>query len=174
MTTSTAERGPRAASPTAIVATPPSPAQKAKPRATPPAPPPATLMATQLITPPGRFLTYFFIRQPSRWVKICIQDINYVEARKNYCKIVTRNGSHLTIVTLKRMAEILPSAEFCQIHRAFIVAVDWVSSFDNTSVYGPDQMLPIGENYRQALKNRFPLIGELARRQKCLPHVPVL
>jgi DNA-binding LytR/AlgR family response regulator len=64
------------------------------------------------------------------------------------------------------MTEILPTAKFCQIHRAFIVAVYWIGSFDNTSVYGTDQTLPIGENYRQALKNKFPLIGEIARRSE--------
>jgi DNA-binding LytR/AlgR family response regulator len=123
----------------------------------------ATRIATQ---PAQRPLAYFFIRHQGRWVKIRVRDIHYLEARKNYCKIAAKTGACLTIVTLKRMAEILPAAEFCQIHRAFIVAIDWISSFDNTSVYGPDQTLPIGENYRQALKNRFPLIGEIARRSE--------
>lgn len=141
----------------AIITTLPTSTLKARPRTTPPAAP---------INPPGRPLTYFFIRQPGRWVKICAQEINYVEARKNYCKIVTKTGNLLTIVTLKRVAEILPAAEFCQIHRAFIVAVDWVTSFDRASVYGHDQILPIGETYRQALKNRFPLIGEVVRRSE--------
>jgi DNA-binding LytR/AlgR family response regulator len=121
----------------------------------------------RMATPPTqRPLAYFFIRHQGRWVKIRVREIHYLEARKNYCKIVTTSGAFLTIVTLKRMTEVLPSAEFCQIHRAFIVAIDWISSFDNTSVYGAEQTLPIGENYRQTLKNRFPLIGELARRQK--------
>ena len=103
---------------------------------------------------------YFFIRTGGRFVKIRIRDIDYMEARKNYCKIVTKTGNYLTIVTLKRMMEILPPGEFCQIHRAFIVAVDWINSFDRAVVYGPDHTLPIGETYRGELKKRFTLIGE--------------
>ena len=110
-------------------------------------------------TPPGP-LNYFFIRHQGRFLKIRIRSIDYIEARKNYCRIVTKTGAFLTIVTLKRMAEILPSTDFCQIHRAFIVAVDWINSFDRDVVYGPDQTLPIGETYRPMLKKRFTLIGE--------------
>jgi DNA-binding LytR/AlgR family response regulator len=66
----------------------------------------------------------------------------------------------MTIVTLKRMVKLLPPDEFCQIHRAFIVSLNWITAFDVKLVYGPDQMLPIGETYRKTLSSRVLPVGE--------------
>jgi DNA-binding LytR/AlgR family response regulator len=107
-----------------------------------------------------RPLVFFFIRHQGRNLKIRVADIDYIEARKNYCKIVTKKGAFLTIVTLKRMAEFLPPDEFCQIHRATIVSLDWLTAFDGHFVYGPSGKLPIGETFRRVLAQRVLLVGD--------------
>jgi DNA-binding LytR/AlgR family response regulator len=107
----------------------------------------------------GKFPLFFFIRHERRNLKIRVADINYIEARKNYCRIVTKSGAFLTMATLKSIESILPPEEFCRIHRAFIVSLDWIASFDHGAVYGPDQQLPIGELYRPALLQRVLIVG---------------
>jgi DNA-binding LytR/AlgR family response regulator len=114
-------------------------------------------------------LAFFFIRHQGRNVKIRVPEIDFIEARKNYCKIVTKNGAFLTIVTLKRMTEILPPDEFCQIHRTFIVSLHWLRAFDRAGVYGPDQTLPIGEVYRQGLIESVLVIGDEWRKSRDIP-----
>jgi len=109
---------------------------------------------------PSNHQPFFFIRHQGRNLKIRVADIDYIESRKNYCKIVTKSGAFMTIVTLKRMVKLLPPDEFCQIHRAFIVSLNWITAFDVKLVYGPDQMLPIGETYRKTLSSRVLLVGE--------------
>jgi DNA-binding LytR/AlgR family response regulator len=103
--------------------------------------------------------TYIFIRHEGRNIKIELSDIRYIEARKNYCKIATKDASYLIIVTLKRMVELLPAAAFCQIHRAFIVSLDWIKAFDTGNVYDAEQTVPIGPDYRQSLYGRVQVIG---------------
>jgi two-component system, LytTR family, response regulator len=102
---------------------------------------------------------FIFIRHEGRCLKINFKDIHYIEARKNYCKFATTSGNYLALVTLKRIEAVLPFQGFCRIHRAFIVSLDWIESFDQQRVYGPDQMLPIGETYRKTFASRFVLVS---------------
>jgi DNA-binding LytR/AlgR family response regulator len=102
---------------------------------------------------------FFFIRHQGCYLKIQVADIHYIEARKNYCRIVTHSGTFQTIVTLKRMAEILPPDTFCRIRRKFIVSLDWITTFDETTVSGKGMCLPIGEMYHQGFVKRLRVIG---------------
>jgi DNA-binding LytR/AlgR family response regulator len=109
--------------------------------------------------------SFFFIRHQGRYLKINHKDIHYIEARKNYCKFATTGGNYLALVTLKRMEAVLPTQEFCRIHRAFIVSLDWISSFDSAAVYGRDAQLPIGDTYRRSLHRCVLLLGEEGKKR---------
>jgi DNA-binding LytR/AlgR family response regulator len=113
----------------------------------------------------GKRLGYFFVRHDGRHLKIVTREILHIESRRNYSLITTRTGAVLALITLKRLEELLSPEEFCRIHRAYIVSLDWINSFDNTTVYGKDQMLPIGETYRRELLNRVTVVGEQTRRK---------
>lgn len=113
----------------------------------------------------GTSPAYFFVRQQGKWQKIVVQDILFVEARKNYCKISTSRGDVTALITLKRLEALLSPAGFCRVNRAFIVAFDWIASFDRQFVYGPAHKIPIGEVYRTAFTERLLLLGEETKEQ---------
>jgi DNA-binding LytR/AlgR family response regulator len=94
---------------------------------------------------------FFFIRNNGRNEKVIIDDIQYIMASKNYTKIVTKDKTHLAMVSLKQYEELLPPSIFVRIQRGCIVSLKWVESFDQHFVYGPGQQLPIGDMYRGAL-----------------------
>jgi two-component system LytT family response regulator len=100
---------------------------------------------------PIKQLTHFFIRHEGKHVRINATEICYIEARKNYSRIVTVSGVYFTLVPLKRFEALLPSADFQRIHRAFLIALSWMKAFDLRHVYGQGETLPIGETYRQVL-----------------------
>jgi DNA-binding LytR/AlgR family response regulator len=102
----------------------------------------------------------FYIRHKGRNIKILFADIHYIEAMKNYSKISTKKGNFLALATLKGFEVLLPPSQFCRIHRAYVVSLEWITAFDIRTVYGPDQLLPIGKNYRMSLQDRVLLIGE--------------
>ena len=81
-------------------------------------------------------------------------------AAETLFKIVTEKESYLVLLPLKRFETWLPAAEFCRIHRAFIVALSWINSFDTSNVYGPAQSLPIGELYRGHLQTQLTVISD--------------
>jgi DNA-binding LytR/AlgR family response regulator len=112
---------------------------------------------------PTKKLTSFFIRHQGKNVRINVAEIYYVEARKNYSRIVTASGVYFAICTLKRMEKLLPRTDFQRIHRAYIVALAWIKAFDTTQVHGETETVPIGEMYRQSLLVAVTLVGDLRK-----------
>jgi DNA-binding LytR/AlgR family response regulator len=96
--------------------------------------------------------SFFFIRHEGRNVKVDFREILYIEARKNYTRLVMENRpTIMVLVTLKQWERVLPATAFCRIHRGYIVSIDKVQSFDNKFVYLGGERISIGEQYRGAL-----------------------
>ncbi|HVU94357.1 MAG TPA: LytTR family DNA-binding domain-containing protein [Puia sp.] len=111
---------------------------------------------------------YFFIRHEGKHLKIKLTDITYIESRKNYSLIRLRNGGrYMALVTLTRIEETLPAKDFCRVHRAFIVSLDWLSSFDRRLAIGEDgAQVPIGDTYARLLEARVLLLNEVRDRRR--------
>jgi DNA-binding LytR/AlgR family response regulator len=98
--------------------------------------------------------SFFFIRHEGRFVKVDFRHILYIEARKNYTRLVLEERpTALVLVTLKQWERLLPRDLFCRVHRGYIVSIDKVVSFDNKYVYLPGEKITIGEQYRNALSD---------------------
>ncbi len=102
---------------------------------------------------------FVFIRDSGRNVKLDLQRILYVEARKNYSYLVTTEKNFMVLTPLKDWAFFLPQHSFCRIHRAYIVAIDKILSFDRKFVYLPGAELAIGEQFKNALSEKVIVIG---------------
>ena len=96
--------------------------------------------------------SFFYIRHEGRNVKIDFQDVLYIEARKNYTRLVMDNRpTMMVLITLKQWERVLPREVFCRIHRGYIVSIEKVQSFDNKYAYMAGEKISIGEQYRGAL-----------------------
>lgn len=104
---------------------------------------------------------YFFIRVDGRYVKISFQDIVYMEACRNYVKLVTENKSHLVLFSMKRMEQVLPSY-FRRIHKSFIVSIDKITGFDSERVYLGNKELPVGQQYKNELERAVVILNDVA------------
>ena len=111
--------------------------------------------------------SFFFIRHEGRNVRIDFQEILYIEARKNYTRLVMEERpTVMVLVTLKQWERVLPRDLFCRIHRGYIVSVGKLLSFDNKYVYLPGERISIGEQYRTALPQVVTvLVNESARKE---------
>ena len=75
-----------------------------------------------------------YIRCARTHVRLDFEDIVYVEALANYVRFHTPDRSHMTIITMKRLAERLPSEKFFRINRSTIINKSWIASFDSSTV----------------------------------------
>jgi two-component system LytT family response regulator len=117
--------------------------------------------------------SFFFIRQDGRNVKVDFRNILYIEARKNYTRLVMVERSAMVLITLKQWERILPSQLFCRVHRGYIVSVERILSFDNKYVYLPGMNIAIGEQYRNALPSTVLIVASEAPRKDVLSDLEV-
>lgn len=98
------------------------------------------------------------IKQGHDKVKIQISDIVYLEAMKDYTRVVMAGGQYLVLTTLSALQEKLPPERFIRIHRSYIVNQDRVTGVASTKVQIGEEELPVGKFYKQALKGMLPLL----------------
>jgi len=105
-----------------------------------------------------------FVKVDYRLVRISISDIRYIESQSEYLKLYMANGPALMVLmSIKRMAEILPSDKFVRIHRSFIVNMAHAIEISRLRVkMDAETLLPIGDSYKddalEFINNR--LIGK--------------
>lgn len=94
---------------------------------------------------------YLYIKVNGRLQKVFYADIVYAESMRDYIKIVTVKETHVTHLTMKAFADILPADIFIRVHRSFIVNTTYIRSVGKKEITVNDFKIPVGDNYRQNL-----------------------
>lgn len=86
-------------------------------------------------------------------MKIDLDQVEYIENLGDYLRIYLANQKPvMTLMTLKTIAEKLPSDKFARIHRSYIVPLRKIISIVNQKVKLSSQHeLPIGDSYLESL-----------------------
>ncbi|MEO7394047.1 MAG: LytTR family DNA-binding domain-containing protein, partial [Chitinophagaceae bacterium] len=92
--------------------------------------------------------SFLYFRADRKMVKVFFNEILFIEALKDYIKIVTHNKAIVTKYVLTTLAELLPSDEFLRIHKSYIVAINKIESFNAESIQIAKHELPIGRLYK--------------------------
>ena len=99
-----------------------------------------------------------FVRHKDNMVKIFIEDILYIEAERNYCRIFTKNKEYLLSTTLKIMEDKLPARYFIRVHRSFIVNLAQVDEVAENHVIIALKAIPLSHTLRDELLKRIQTI----------------
>ena len=92
-----------------------------------------------------------FIKSDYKIVRIYIQDICYIESMSEYVKIFMEGQERpiVTLITLKRLMEILPKNIFMRVHRSFLVNLFKVKEISRMRiVMDKETYIPVGESYK--------------------------
>jgi len=92
-----------------------------------------------------------FVKADYRIVRISIADIRYIESQSEYLRLYMASGQNLMVLmSIKRMAELLPADRFIRIHRSYIVNMAHVSEIAKLRIKMDAQTyLPIGDLYKE-------------------------
>lgn len=93
---------------------------------------------------------FFFVKADGGLVKIFFEEILFIEALKEYVKIVTKEKSVITYHTISGMEEKLPAGKFYRIHRSYIVNINAITSIEGFNIKIGKQDIPISRNERDA------------------------
>lgn len=105
---------------------------------------------------------YLFVPVNKKYIKICLNDILYIESRRDYVFIKTINKEVETHQTISYMEDRLPSADYLRIHRSFIINMQKIDSWSHSEVELAGTQIPIGRTYKnhtlKVLKERSEVI----------------
>jgi DNA-binding LytR/AlgR family response regulator len=93
---------------------------------------------------------FFFVKADGGLVKIFFEKILFIEALKEYVKIVTTEKPVITYHTISGLQEKLPAGNFYRIHRSFIVNIKAVTGIETNAVKIKEHELPVSRNVRDA------------------------
>ncbi len=92
-----------------------------------------------------------FVRSHDKMVKVNLDDILYIEAERNYCKIHCKNKEHLLVTTLKDLEEKLTGNILLRIHRSFIVNLSHIDEIATSHVVIAKKAIPISADLKKQL-----------------------
>jgi DNA-binding LytR/AlgR family response regulator len=94
---------------------------------------------------------YIIIKADKKFHKVFFHDILYIESMDDFIRIHTVNQKLDCYERLVGMEGKLPGDKFLRIHRAYIVNLDKIDTFTNSSVEIGGRILVIGKKYRERI-----------------------
>lgn len=91
---------------------------------------------------------FIFVKTEYKIQKIYLNDILYIEGLKDYISIFTKTERIITLLSMKKMEETLPSPEFMRVHKSYIIAIDKIESIERSRITIGDKLIPVGDTYR--------------------------
>lgn len=97
----------------------------------------------------------FFIKEGDEYIKVLVNDIDYIEGMKDYSKIVCGNNFYMALKSLKSIENSLLDYGFLRIHKSFIVPLEKIVQYNGKCVLINKHEVPVGNSYRNSLKQFF-------------------
>jgi len=97
--------------------------------------------------------SFIFVKSEYRQVKIEFSEVLYIEGLKDYVKIYLKDHPKpiLTLMSLKKLEEELPSEDFMRVHRSYIVALGKIEAIERNHIVIGNQQIVIAPNYKKTL-----------------------
>jgi len=92
---------------------------------------------------------FIFVKTEFRLQKVTLSDILYIEGMGDYLKIVTANEKIMTLLSFKKIEEMLHSSRFCRVHKSFIVSIDHIISIEKNHIRIAERSIPLSETYKK-------------------------
>ena len=105
------------------------------------------------VSKPEKKQEFFFVKSEYKQIKINFSEILYIEGLKDYVKIYLKDNPKpiLTLMSLKKLEEELPSENFMRIHRSFIIGLDKIETIERNHIVIGKEQIAIAPNYKDLL-----------------------
>lgn len=92
---------------------------------------------------------YLFVKSNKLLKKVVLTDILFVESMENYVVIQTHVSKEVVYMSLKTLLEHLPTQQFLQVHRSFIVNKPMVQAIEGNQLLIGNHKIPVARNLRE-------------------------
>src|SRR3569833_743519 len=98
---------------------------------------------------PANTAPYIFVKANGKLEKIAFADILFLEAMENYVAIYLEGKKIVTHSTIKSMLEKLPSNQFIQTHKSYVVAIDKIRTIEGNTLHVQSYKVPMSKYLRE-------------------------
>lgn len=93
---------------------------------------------------------HLFVKSEYKLMRIKLSDIKYIESMHEYVRIHLINDKPvMTLVSMKSIAEQLPTEKFMRVHRSYIVNLERIKVIErNRIIFENDVNIPVSEQYK--------------------------
>ena len=84
--------------------------------------------------------------------KIVLVSIHWIEAMGDYVKIVTPKKKFIVLSSMKSIQERLPKLHFFRCHKSYIINLEEVSNYSQTTIFLKNKSIPLSRNKKKEFK----------------------
>ena len=84
--------------------------------------------------------------------KIVLASIQWIEAMGDYVKIVTPKKKFIVLSSMKSIQERLPKLHFFRCHKSYIINLEEVSNYSQTTIFLKKKSIPLSRNKKKEFK----------------------
>lgn len=94
--------------------------------------------------------SFVYLKVDRNMQKFLVHEILFLESWKDYVKVFLMNGKHYLVKhSISSLETMLSDHSFLRVHRSFMISLDKVTGFNNSSLSLGKQEVPIGRLYKQ-------------------------
>ncbi len=95
---------------------------------------------------------HVIIKSNKKYYQILLDDLLYIEAVGNYCKIVTEQEELTIREKISDLLTLFPKDHILQVHKSFLVAKRKIKSVEGNRIFINGHIVPIGKVYKINVK----------------------
>jgi two-component system, LytTR family, response regulator len=91
---------------------------------------------------------FIFVKTEYKLQRVPHADILFIEGGKNYITIHTPKERILSLMTLSKIEEMLPTPQFLRVHKSWLVSINKIDSVERQRIFIGKVIIPIGDTYK--------------------------
>lgn len=96
---------------------------------------------------------HLFIKSEYKIVRIDLDKILFIEGMREYVRIHLENAKPvMTLLSLKKIEQKLPSIRFMRVHRSYIVNLDKITIIEKSRIVFDKVYIPVSEQYKKVFQ----------------------
>lgn len=96
-----------------------------------------------------------FVKTDTRFVKVPVSDILYLQSDGNYIYIFTDKTKHIVRSSFRDFLVNLPAEHFIQVHKSYIVHLHKIEAFTHSELSIGKENIPLSRNFKDELFERI-------------------
>lgn len=97
-----------------------------------------------------------FIKSGYEHLKIALADIFYIQSEADYTEIYTTERKHLTSHSLKHWLQTLPTEQFTQVHKSYIVNTRQIEKVSGNRIFfDQETYVPVGRAFKEDFVEKY-------------------